>query len=81
MVYVPSSSFHEREQKGMFVHISLSADCMCAYVYTVQDVDSEHAQRKSSSDSYVSPIEESADVWKKRTPDPSSNNGSNAHYT
>ncbi|XP_053352995.1 cordon-bleu protein-like 1b isoform X2 [Clarias gariepinus] len=44
-----------------------------------RDVDGEHGQRKSSSDSYVSPVEESEEVWKKRTPDLSSNSGSTAH--
>lgn len=42
-------------------------------------MDSSHGQRKSSSNSYVSPVDEPEDVWKRRTPDLSSNNGSNAH--
>ncbi|XP_026768205.3 cordon-bleu protein-like 1b isoform X1 [Pangasianodon hypophthalmus] len=46
---------------------------------TFRDVDSGHGQRKSSSDSYVSPVEENEEVWKRRTPDLSSDSGSNAH--
>ncbi|XP_060786114.1 cordon-bleu protein-like 1b isoform X2 [Neoarius graeffei] len=44
-----------------------------------RDVDRGNGQRKSSSDSCVSPVEETEEVWKRRTPDLSSNSGSNAH--
>ncbi|XP_053483158.1 cordon-bleu protein-like 1b isoform X2 [Ictalurus furcatus] len=46
---------------------------------TFMDVDSGHGQRKSSSDSYGSPVEESEGVWKRRVPDLSSNSGASAH--
>ncbi|KAF7709626.1 cordon-bleu protein-like 1b isoform X1 [Silurus meridionalis] len=46
---------------------------------TFRDVDSGHGQRKSSSDSYASPVDENEDVWKRRTPELSPNSGPTAH--
>ncbi|XP_027019962.1 cordon-bleu protein-like 1b isoform X1 [Tachysurus fulvidraco] len=46
---------------------------------TSRDVDSGHGQRKSSSNSCGSPIEDTEDVWKRRTPELSTNSGSNTH--
>ncbi|XP_058248358.1 cordon-bleu protein-like 1b isoform X2 [Hemibagrus wyckioides] len=46
---------------------------------TSRDVDSGHGQRKSSSNSYGSPVEDTEDVWKRRTPEISTNSCSNTH--